>query len=508
MFKTSSYSIFFTLLVCSVLFSNCSKDFINDVRPTDSATPEEVFASSSTVRSYFNGIYRQMRNQWVSIDQSVGSTSNADTYGYVSVLLARGVKGTDIVMPYSNWYHFDYQHANREPVYRRVSFTWYFFYELINQTNTLIDGVQTSSTIPDEEKNALLAEARALRAFFYFELIREFQFNIMKDPGAPGIPIYTSPTTIENLEGKSRGTIQQVFDQINGDIEYALQHLGSARQGKDQVNINVAWGMAARIYLEQERWEEAADAAQNAIEGLRLDAEGYLDNYGGLVSPEVIWGFFQTTQTGGQSLYYGTPSSFFEMTGEGYDAFWISAEFASHFTDTDVRNTFYIYTDDPQSPDYLATNKFGTSTGEKIPLISGKDGDWKTIDFNESVNLMRVGEMYLIRAEALARLDNGNAASVLLDLQQNRDPQAVESGNTGADLIEEILLERRKELYGELGIDWLDAKRLQRSIDRSNSNHPQPFDFFIPANDPVFNLKIPQSEIQANSSLTSADQNP
>ncbi|MEJ7680500.1 MAG: hypothetical protein WKG06_22140 [Segetibacter sp.] len=36
-------------------------------------------------------------------------------------------------------------------------------------------------------------------------------------------------------------------------------------------------------------------------------------------------------------------------------------------------------------------------------------------------------------------------------------PEAIPSGNTGQALINEILLERRKELYGELGIDWQDA---------------------------------------------------
>jgi hypothetical protein len=226
----------------------------------------------------------------------------------------------------------------------------------------------------------------------------------------------------------------------------------------------------------------------------------------------VLWAFPQTTQNGGQSLYYGTPSSFFEQTGNGYDAFWINADLVKKFTNTDIRNTFYVYDPNPNAPDYIATNKFGTPLGAQytVDMLNGTLGaPLKQIDFNESLNMMRVGEMYLIEAEAKARLGEADAINVLFALQQNRDPALItNSGNTGANLIDEILLERRKELYGELGIDWLDAKRLQLPIDRTSTNHPPPYNYLLPANAPAFNLKIPQAEIQANTRLSANDQNP
>ncbi len=507
MYKHYKFSFFILLVFSTVLLNACKKDFINDVTPTNSATAGDVYASPDAVRVYFNGIYRSMRSQWQSTDASAGGST--DTWGYNSVMLARDVKGMDIVMPYNSWYYFDYQNDNREPTYRRTRFTWYFFYELINQVNTLIAGVQNSSTITDAQKTPLIAEARALRAYFYFELVREFQFTYLKDPTAPGVPVYTDPASGTNLEGKPRGTVQQVYDQINDDIQFAVQNLSTDRDLKSQVNLNVAWGMAARIDLEQGKWADAATAAQNARDGLSLDASGYPSNYNGLTSDEVIWGFPQTTENGGQSLYYGTPSSFFEQTGNGYDAFWMSEELVDQFSTTDVRNTFYVYDPDPTAADYVATNKFGTSgSGYTVDMLNGQTEELKTIDFNESLNMMRVGEMYLIEAEAKARQNASDAGDVLFALQSNRDPAAVKSGNTGPALIDEILLERRKELYGELGIDWLDAKRLQLPIDRSTSNHPAPNDYILPANDPAFNLKIPQTEIQANKALSPSDQNP
>jgi hypothetical protein len=106
--------------------------------------------------------------------------------------------------------------------------------------------------------------------------------------------------------------------------------------------------------------------------------------------------------------------------------------------------------------------------------------------------------MLLIEIEAKARLGNENeAASLLLQLQQNRDPNAQASGNTGNALIEEILVERRKELYGELGVGWFDAKRLRRGITRTG-NHRVGSPANLLPDDKKFFLKIPQKEIDSN----------
>jgi len=493
-----------------MLSGSCKKSFIDGQTPTDSGKPDQVFASTSSVRSYFTGIYRSLRRQWSSTDGSAGGSD--DSYSYNSIFLARDVKGKDITMPRNNWYYFDYQNDNREPTYRRVRFTWYFLYELANQANVLIDGTQKSATISAEDKVQLIGEARALRAFLYFELAREFQLAYSKNPNAPGVPVYTTPAT-DTTAGHPRGTMQQTFAQINSDIEYAVQHLQPAsRSQKDQINISVAWGLAARIYLEQERWEDAYNAADSALTGgYDLDNSGYHNNYNGLTSYEVMWGLPQTTTNGGQSLYYGTPSSFFDRTGAGYDAFCMSAELVEQFSTTDIRNTFFInpYSDGPTSPDYYITNKFGKGSGIGVELLTGAVVEQATMDFNESMNMMRAAEMYLIEAEALARQHNdGDAHDVLFYVQRTRDPNALQSTNTGQALIDEILLERRKELYGEMGVDWLDAKRLQLPLDRSGSNHTPALAYTIQANDPRFMLKIPQQEIQANKHMTPADQNP
>ena len=71
------------------------------------------------------------------------------------------------------------------------------------------------------------------------------------------------------------------------------------------------------------------------------------------------------------------------------------------------------------------------------------------------------------------------------------------SGNSGEALIEEILVERRKELYGEMGVEWFDAKRLRRGITRTGNQRLKSAANLLP-DDKKFYLKIPQKEIDAN----------
>ena len=484
-----------------IVSSGCKKSFLDEPRPTTSVSDKDVFASEDGVRAYFTGIYSSLRSQWSNLDASAGGST--DTWGFNSINVTRVNKGKDIINP-GGWYQFDYRQENREPTYRRVRFTWSFFYEHINQANIIIDGV-AKSNLSEAAKKSLTAEARALRAWMYFELAREFQHSVMKDPNAPGVPIYDKPTELSN-KGKPRGTIKEVFDFINADIEYAVQNLGTSRILKSNINKNVALGMAARIYLEQERWADAKNAAQLARQGYSLVAADY--GVADLESNEWIWGFPQTTGNGGQTVYYGTPSSFYEKTGNGYDNLYVSTDLVNKFSATDVRNQFFITNASATNQRRYSTNKFGSPTSTDITLITGEVVKLKATDFEEDLPMMRVAEMYLIEAEAKAELGEADAADVLFVVQQNRDPNAVKSTNVGDDLVAEILLERRKELYGELGIDWLDAKRRQMALNRTGSNHAAAFAFLIPANDARFIMKIPQLELDSNDFIDEAHQNP
>jgi hypothetical protein len=474
------------VVLALIMFTTSCSDFLDEPTPTTSVSAVDVFSTEDGVRAHFNGIYRNLRTQWQSADGKTGGST--DAWGIASVNLARMVKGTDMMIP-DGWYQWDYRHDNRSPSYRRVRFVWDFLYETINQANIVIQGV-TASDFPESSKQRLIAEASAIRAWGYFNLVREYSKAYANDPNAPGVPIYTEPASIESV-GNPRGTVQAVYDQIVGDLEYAVQYLDpdGTREIKSNININVAYGLLARVMLEMENWEDAKNAAIAARTGYDLHADQYGDGFNKIDNPEWIWGFPQRND---QTIYYGNPASHINHLVPGYNRVFINDDFVNLFSDTDVRNLFLAgyYPVDPDNYQYYITTKFVMNE-----------------DFSDDIVMMRVSEMYLIEAEAKAELGEADAGDILFAVQSDRDPNAVTSGNTGQALIDEILVERRKELYGEIGVSFMDIKRRQLPLVRTG-NHPNAYRFNFPANSDLFVLMIPDLEIDSNNSISDSDQNP
>jgi starch-binding outer membrane protein, SusD/RagB family len=119
------------------------------------------------------------------------------------------------------------------------------------------------------------------------------------------------------------------------------------------------------------------------------------------------------------------------------------------------------------------------------------------------VPYIRLAEMYLIVAEANAKIPGkeAEAKAALLTLAKNRDPNYTLSTNSGPALINEILVQRRVELWGE-GFRFFDLKRLNQPLDRTAVPNFVPASvggtMQVPAGDPRWVFVIPTFEIQAN----------
>lgn len=210
-------------MTLALALTSCSKSYLNEPKPTDGVTDDKVFSSAENVRIYFNGIYRQFRSQ--------APYGKQDAFAINSVNIARENKGIDFVNQQS-WFIYDYEQDNRSPTYRRVTFTWRYFYEFINQANNVIYNVEKATTIASSDKLALTSEAKALRAFCLFELTREFSKAFLEDSTAAGVPIYTTPT-YDSIAGNPRGTLKEDYDQIISDLTTAIPNLPTTRSMPD-----------------------------------------------------------------------------------------------------------------------------------------------------------------------------------------------------------------------------------------------------------------------------------
>ncbi|WP_372755456.1 RagB/SusD family nutrient uptake outer membrane protein [Mariniflexile sp.] len=457
------------LLLIPFITISCEDNFLNDPAPTSSVSDVVIFGSREGAEALLSGIHRNFRRQF----------TRTDAGGVYSLYFARAVKGNDLIQ--NSWYNFDYDNDNREPTYTRTIFNWEYPFYMINQANSLINGVELSSSISEADKSELIAQGKTIRAFFYFQLAMEFQHTYTYDSSLPAPPIYTELS----LDGKPMSTLDEMYALILSDLTEAVENLNSSRLGKSYVNQQVANGILANVYLVMENWAGAAEAAHNAYGGdvsAVLDPNNYDDGFDDINNMEWIWGMPQTTDQ--SNYYYIAPHAFTDHQADAYYGTYINRDFVALFSDSDVRNLFETpYGGSDANWNYYTTTKFHFAFDSDIPL-------------------MRTPEMILIEAEALFKQGGANvdtAHDLLFQLQSNRDPLAVKSTNTGNALYEEILVERRKELYAEIGVEWFDAKRLRRGITRTG-NHRLINSGLLP-DDKKFFLKVPQKEIDANENI-------
>jgi len=480
----------------AIALSSCTKDYLNEPQPADGSVSDVlVFNSKVGVDNAMTGIYYLMRNYQ-------GAQQNM--YGWKTVQLNFDLRGNDMISDASNWWLYENNWSDN--TYGRIATAsrntqiWNLCYKVINNANAIITNI---NKLPESDavKNAFVAEARALRGWAYFQLARVYQFTYAKDINAAGVPIMLEATTATTT-GKPRSSMKDVYAQVVSDLEYATATLTTTRVDKYRINKSVAQGILAEVYQEMgmadaSLWTKAVSNAQAARTGFTLmTAADYKAGFNTVSNAEWMWGLqFNASQSLSYASFFGyieplnTPNTSFKAR---YNDLYINNTFVSLFTATDIRNTFLA-----------APGQSSALTWKKFVTYKFQDNATQTGDFV----MMRAAEMYLIEAEGDAQQGLLEPAKdVLFVLQKQRDPNAVRSTATSKDaLINEILVERRKELYAEMGVEYFDLKRYQRGLVRNGIQWSL---LNIAATDNRWRWQIPQTEMDNNKSLTSADQNP
>jgi len=402
------------------------------------------------------------------------------------------------------WFNTDYRYTAQMSAAdnSRSDVMWGYYYKIISNANNIINNIEAAGG-PQEDKERIEGEARGIRADCYYRLINWFQQTYKGNESAPGVPIYTETTTI----GNPRGTVQDVYNLIIDDLTQAETLLtGKTRAHISNINVNTVQGLRARVALTMEDWGTAATYANKARQGRSpMNAGQYTQGFSKMTdgNPEWIWGFEVITD---QATIYASFYSHMDVEMGGYAALGGQKKITKALYDQipagDVRKLVWTApgSGGDENPDYNQT-KFHAP----VP------GNWAA-----DYLMMRAAEMYLIEAEALARQGGGSEAqaiTVLEQLIQARNPAYTAGGFSGVSLINEILLQRRIELWGE-GFGIHDIKRLKTGLNRPTGpdNHGlpnyDPIIYTLPDGDPRFLMRIPQDELDANVNMTNADQNP
>jgi hypothetical protein len=479
--KTYKTAIYTGMILLFVGVTSCKKDFLQ-VTPTQQINAKEAFSSAAKIQAAMTGVY--------DLTTFSGYTNN--------MILSADVKGNDvmIVSGAGNYNRFVAQYQFIETVSNGDVYAWWQYSgKVIANANQFVENIPTAP-ISDALKTEYLAEARALRAYTYFWLVRWFAQPYSVNPEALGVPILRKPLG-PNETSPARDKVKDVYAFILDDLKYAETNLPTTgRTSIYRMSVAAIQGTLARVYLNMGNWAEASRYAKLARAAKPLSTAAALLT--GFSNPTSEWIYAINVRTDDNQGFLAV-SSFYDPYDSGYSSFRVTDDFFNSFAANDERKKQFLV---KSSPTAAPTTGAYRRRGEGY-LIN--KFDFTTTTANNQV-LIRSSEMYLIEAEAEARLGNEPAAKqALLAIQQRAGVATVVSTNTGNALIEEILLERNKELYGE-GHKFFDLLRTNKGVNRTGSTvHWKIVNF--PSGDNRLVSPIPQLELDANPILK-PQQNP
>lgn len=410
----------FLIIIAALVLGACNKDFL-DTKPTNAVPDDQVFNTADNVETVINGTWAYMFEEFFTYAVP----------GYKSIHLTSDAMGSDIAVTQSYGLRDSYGYTEMtDNTKNRVTAFWTILYKVIDNCNNIIAKVD-NATGDEDKKQRLKGQAYALRANCYLTLASFYQFN--KTGTEKAVPIYTEPSGPATA-GKAKSTIGDVYKLVIDDLQKALPLLKNYERSATQkwkININVANGLLARAYLYNRQWTNAIAAATAARNGYPLmSGDDYNKGFSDINNGEWIWGHAQTPNQSNASYNFhfldvSSPASY-------YQSFMADPYFKNFFDSADVRFRLFDWDTLPDQEGYLRYKKFrfrdaGALVGDLV--------------------LMRSAEMYLIEAEAYAQ--SGNIAKGAEALNVLRAARNATPYNGGGRLVDTILVERRKELWGE-----------------------------------------------------------
>lgn len=422
----------FTFLICFEIVG-CKK-FVELEPPVDSLTTLSAFSNDNTAISVMTGnltVLSSSNNFSAFISKNTGLSSDELT-------LWNGASDGDLIAYYTNELFSDVSGSAGDE---------YWPYIEVYSCNTVIEGVLNSKNLTELVKNQLIGEAKFLRAFYFFYLVNLY--------GDIPMPLTTDVRVNAQLGRTSK---DKVYQQIISDLKEAESLLSADfLDGGLHKYISVAervrptkWAvlaLLARTYLYTQDYANAEITASEVINNTGLFSLTSLNDVFKSNSREAIWQLqpIQTDMNTGEGAFFiltsaglseynpvhlsDTQLSSFEPGDlRGVDGNWINS--------VDVSGTTYHYA-------YKYKLGYGTTFGSEYFMI------------------FRLGEQYLIRAEARAKLGNVSGAKDDLFAIRRRAGLTDNSltANDQTSLLTAILHERQVELFTEWGHRWLDLKR-------------------------------------------------
>jgi len=478
----NSKKYIYLLFAAVIGLTSCKKQFLDEKPPT-SVPVAVAIKTESDLNDAINGMYAAIRNYFLyGRDVPVLGDVLADNAYVSSTNSGR----------YLQEQNYTYIATNGE-----ANDIWSQGYYSILQANRIIYAANTQFPTATDNVNQIKGEAYIARALNYLELVNFYAKSFTVDPAADGVPLVTTPTNITGTNIASvfikpaRVTVAAVYTKIISDLDSAYAIM-PATNTVHPVNSNylskyAAKAIEARAYLYQGAYAKARDAALLVVSGggYSLTPSTSFGSYWAnttAVTTKVETIFELALNTATNNGFNGL-DDIYSQAGYG-DILCYTALYDSYAA-TDVRKNL-ILTGKRGGAPALVVNKYSNFT-----LATEKD----------DIKIIRYAEVLLTLAESYASLgDNANAQIYVNTVAQIRDPSFGGYNSTGAQLVSDILNERRKELAFE-GLRYFDLQRLNLPVNRPTQANTSPTLPTLAAGDSRRILPIPQAEVDANANV-------
>ena len=347
-----------------------------------------------------------------------------------------------------------------------VQTIWANSYEAINSANIVIDNI---GLVEDPTKaKTMIAEAKFIQSLVYFDLVRLFAKPYDATVTNSQLGVVIRPKAIYDFNADlslERSTVDQVYNVIISGLNQAYTDLPT--DNDFYANKYAAKALLARVYLQQQNYTAALSAANEVItdSGAELSPT-FKDAFNHDVNQiEDIFAIQITKQTGDNQLvnHYGSE----DVGGRGGDV--------------EIRTTYLNKFDDPND-ERRNFNYINPDNGRRLTS--------KYISQFGDVNIIRLAEMYLIRAECNSRLGSTTGATPLDDINLLRT--RAKATTFASVTLTQILRERVLELAME-GFAIHDIKRTKGSIGTAYPWNSDKLVFPIPLRETDYNKKITQN---------------
>lgn len=469
----------YLFLIMTLTVSSCTEDFI-DLEPKDVLTQNLAFESFSDVEASLLGSYATLRS-----GNYLGTS-----YTFVPDIIADNATQTTDNQGQQIFFH-NWQYSSDDNAIEAI---WPSIYSTIRAANTTLAQVENFEAT-QAARDRVRGQSLAIRAMAHFDLLR--YYSDFTDRSALGVPI---KLIADEITTPARATVGEVLDQIESDLSTArtlLQPITALNSEINFLGFDAVVALSARVALYQQKWSEAEAFSSQLIQRRTLATGAAFNNVwisdtdnntGEIIFSVAILqvdgisiGQNLFNEIGNPLLFWAPSQSLLSLYSEGTDS------------NNDIRFSAY-FKPRPSNPTQLVDAKYRgrRASVNAAPAVPGLH-DYK---------VFRLGEQYLIRAEARANLGNESGAnSDLSVLRTARISGNIPRSFAGQALLDEIQKERQRELAFE-GHRWFDLKRTNRSIDRGPGCEASPaINCTLESTNFRWVFPIPQSEMFANDNM-------